>query len=216
MSRTHGAKLTDANHGVRKARALELRIEGYSQAEIAQLLGVNQSTVSRMIKGALQERAAKGVDGLRELEQERVDALQKVMWKHAKQGDTHAAAVVTRLLDRRAKLLGLDAARDGAGAAGLIHQYHASVTIHTTEEAGRVLDEERGWGSLLRSSQAAHEAAGHATTVVYDAEVPLEPGTTQEEAEEQAKALVRATMPTQEQVFMRVYIFHSSYEPMYK
>src|SRR5262245_28698298 len=111
MARTPGIQPTlprDVNHQVRQARALELRLEGYSLQEIANRVGVHVSTASRMIRRALAQRQVQGVDALRQLEHERSKALTQIMWALAKNGNTRAAGVVTRLMDRKARLLGLD------------------------------------------------------------------------------------------------------------
>lgn len=105
-----------ANTAFRQARALELRIEGYTQDQIAEALGVTQPTVCRMIKRALKERTTMGADELRRLEHERMESLHAEMWRYAKKGDTAAASVVTRLMERRAKLHGLDAPQVSGGA----------------------------------------------------------------------------------------------------
>jgi hypothetical protein len=47
------------------------------------------------------------------LEQERLDRLQVLAWRVAEKGDVRGMREVTRILERRAKLLGLDA-RDRA------------------------------------------------------------------------------------------------------
>ena len=48
-----------------------------------------------------------GVDELRELESARLDALQLAAWAKVEQGDLHAIEIVLKIMDRRAKLLGL-------------------------------------------------------------------------------------------------------------
>lgn len=113
MARTKGAKLLDAAYESRKAQALELRIRGFNQVEIAEMVGVNQSTVSRMLRKALKERQAAGVDDLRALEGARLDELHKALFKQAVKGDVSSAAVVVRVADRRARLFGLDAHTEG-------------------------------------------------------------------------------------------------------
>ena len=90
--------------------AIGLRREGATYDEIAVQLGYAdhtgaRSAVLRGMRRALQEPA----DELRELEAARLDALMRAHWPFALAGDSKAAVVVLRTMERRAKLLGLDA-----------------------------------------------------------------------------------------------------------
>ena len=210
MGRTPGARplLTkDINFRQRQARALEMRIEGYSQYEIAREVGVSQSAVSRMLKRALDERTAQRVDDLRTLEYERGEALHRQLWQQAKKGNTGAASVLTRLMDRRAKMLGLDPQPDGAG--GKIHcDYFAHILIYTSEEAGRQLE------VLQRDAEAwgYSEDKPHAS-FVGDLVVPPELAAQGlAGAQEAAQRAVVAVMP-QPPIFMQAIIFHRNYRP---
>jgi hypothetical protein len=49
-----------------------------------------------------------GVNELREQELDRLDRLQRNVWAQALNGDLQAVQVALRIIDRRAKLLGLD------------------------------------------------------------------------------------------------------------
>lgn len=56
---------------------------------------------------ALAERVTVGVDELPRLELDRLDALQAALWPKAVAGDMAAAVVVLRIIERRARVLGL-------------------------------------------------------------------------------------------------------------
>ena len=135
MSRGKGAlvaQVADVNRGVRKSMALDLRVKGYSQAEIAKQLGVTQPTVSRYIQAALNERQEMSVNAWRRLEEARIEAIERSMWQALGRGNTQAALVLTRLLDRRAKLYGLDMPPAIADSTpqiiiGLSEQLHAAI-----------------------------------------------------------------------------------------
>ena len=129
----------DLNAGLRAAQALELRITGMSQQQIADQLGVNQSSESRMIARALKQHKAEGVDDLRKIDSQRMEQLHQVAWQYAEKGDMQAAAVITRLLDRRAKLFGLDAA--GVNGEGAHIHYSVSALVMTSQEARRMMAE---------------------------------------------------------------------------
>lgn len=99
-------------------RILALWIGGESADAIADAVGLSESTVQRVRKAALQRttplRDAKAEE-LRELELQRLDELQAAHWQIATQplmfaGGTHkSAGIVLSCIDRRAKMLGLDA-----------------------------------------------------------------------------------------------------------
>lgn len=212
MARTKGTRSlmpADVNYKQRQARALEMRIEGYSQAEIAAQVGVSQSAVSRMLKKALHERTAQRVDDLRQLEYERGEALHRQMWQYAKKGNTGAAAVLTRLMDRRAKLLGLDPQRDGDGEGGgrINHDYFAYVMVYISEEAEKQL------GELQRMAEMWGVNDPN-PTFVGDLVVPADLAKQGEEgAFEAAKRAVVAVMP-KPPVYMRTIVFHQNYRPV--
>jgi predicted transcriptional regulator len=129
----------DLNAALRATQALELKVAGLSQYQIADQLGVNQSSVSRMIARALKQHKAQRVDEMRQVEALRLEALHQTAWEASQQGDWQAAAIVTRLLDRRAKLFGLDAA--GANGEGAHIHYSVSAMVMTSAEARRVIKE---------------------------------------------------------------------------
>jgi len=98
----------DAND--RHRQALELRKAGVSYAVIAERLGYRgpsgaHAAVGVALKKTLQEPA----DELRQLEVERLDAMLLSIWPQVKQGNQGAIDRALRIMERRAKLLGLDA-----------------------------------------------------------------------------------------------------------
>lgn len=92
--------------------ALDLRQAGNSYREIAKQLGASVSTIWEDINDALvtlADQEQEKTKMLRQLELERLDALHSSHWANATTGqDTQAAAVILKIADRRAKLLGLD------------------------------------------------------------------------------------------------------------
>lgn len=103
----------------RRARAVQLRIAGASLDEIAAALSYGGSSaesrraaVSKDLRRAWESaREAQAVSAveLRELELARLDRIQRGVWAHAVAGDTKAVRAVLGVMDRRARLLGLDA-----------------------------------------------------------------------------------------------------------
>lgn len=93
----------------RRALAVELAVQGWSYAAIGQQLGCDGSTAWRAVNGALRENVAENVAELRRLEGARLDALQGAIWQRAMVGDPEAVRVAVRVMERRARLFGLDA-----------------------------------------------------------------------------------------------------------
>jgi hypothetical protein len=108
-----------ADRGQREAaalrgnRALELRAAGAPYEQIAQTLGYsNRATAARAVQRALDrdyERTANLRDEYRQLHLMRTDRALRAIWPKVIHGDLGAIDRLVRLLDRQAKLLGLDA-----------------------------------------------------------------------------------------------------------
>lgn len=94
----------------KERKALELRRAGVDYATIARQLGYsNRGTVHRMVQKAMARVNKEPAEALRNLEQERLDRLQAAVWQDALKGSYGAVDRVIRIMERRAKLLGLDA-----------------------------------------------------------------------------------------------------------
>ena len=97
----------------RKQRAVELRKLGFTYQKIADQLGVSVSAAHKMVMTALKELNEKTVEGaeeLRRLELERLDEWLLRIAQEIKNGNVLGAIDRgVRIMDRRAKLLGLDA-----------------------------------------------------------------------------------------------------------
>lgn len=96
----------------RRSMIINMRASGMTLEQIAEHMGISTPTVSRILKAALNrdaERDAQRVEQLRELELMRLDTLQTSLWARAIKGDVQAHDRVMKIMDRRAKLVGLDA-----------------------------------------------------------------------------------------------------------
>ncbi len=92
----------------RKARAVELATQGHTYQQIADELGyANRGTVHRVVQQTLHAHQADSVDTLRALEVARLDALQQALWDRAMDGHVPAAQAVVRIIEARARVLGL-------------------------------------------------------------------------------------------------------------
>jgi len=94
----------------RQRQALELRKAGATYEMIAEKLGFRgPSGAYEAIKAALEKTLRPPADELRQLESERLDALLLAVYPQARQGNLGAVDRVLRIMERRARLLGLDA-----------------------------------------------------------------------------------------------------------
>lgn len=112
----------------RTRKALELRKAGASYDQIAEKLGyADGSNVRRAVMGAIEEITEEPAKEVLKLELSRLDAMLLGLYQKAKSGDAAAVDRVIRIMDRRAKYLGLDApekseltGKDGAPLNGAI------------------------------------------------------------------------------------------------
>ena len=96
----------------RQADALALRVKGMTFRQIGDALGCDGSTAFRAVRDALAAtlaECAELAEHLRELENQRLDEMQAALWEKALAGVFPAADRVLRIMERRAKLLDLDA-----------------------------------------------------------------------------------------------------------
>lgn len=95
-----------------QAKALELRRAGRSYSEIAAALGASKGFAHKLVHQGLadaREAIAGSADALRAEEASRLDALLTATWPDARRGNLSAVDRVLKIMERRAKLLGLDA-----------------------------------------------------------------------------------------------------------
>ena len=93
----------------KEIKVLELRRAGLTWQRIAEETGYADHTgayaaYKRAIKRTMQQPA----DELREAELDRIDRLQLALWPKAMKGDNASINTIVRLMERRARLLGLD------------------------------------------------------------------------------------------------------------
>lgn len=97
----------------RRRAAVEMKIGGKTWREIADTLGYDsRATAYGDVMRGLQKAVAElsiPLEEYRQLELDRLDAMQDALWVKVLDGDTKAIDTTLRLMDRRAKLLGLDA-----------------------------------------------------------------------------------------------------------
>lgn len=96
------------NHD-RRLKALEMRKARATYTQIGQKLGISKQRAYTIVQQALRETLQEPADDVRKLELETLDRLQFGLWQHAAAGNQGAVDRVLRIMERRAKLLGLDA-----------------------------------------------------------------------------------------------------------
>lgn len=106
-----------------QARAVELRAEGMTYSEIGESLGVSLGVAATLVKQALTATVQEPAEELRRLEALRIERMWKLAWPKSQvehfrgpfgamdtQGEWFDRCI--KLMERRAKLLGLDAAQE--------------------------------------------------------------------------------------------------------
>lgn len=97
----------------RRSKAVAMRLAGIDYDTIAQRLGYSdRGAAHKDISRALEQNVAelsRNADVLRQEELQRLDRLQAGVWAAAAAGDTKAVDTALKIIDRRCKLLGLDA-----------------------------------------------------------------------------------------------------------
>ncbi len=101
----------------RKAEALKLRKSGATYEEIAQKLGLSGRTSAfECVQRAIRDITKEPAKDVLELEVARLDAMLSGLWEKATDGDDKAVTSALRIMDRRAKYLGLDQAPEQESA----------------------------------------------------------------------------------------------------
>jgi len=92
----------------RRAKVLEMRLQGYSVAQIAQTLGISPTLAAAHLANALDASVVENTTQLRQMELERLDRMLTVLENGISVGDPKAVTAAIRVSERRARLLGLD------------------------------------------------------------------------------------------------------------
>jgi gamma-glutamyl:cysteine ligase YbdK (ATP-grasp superfamily) len=97
----------------RTLEALRLRQAGFTYDEIAIRTGyANRSSAFRAVSSALKKTLKEPSDAVRMVELTRLDQMIKALWPTAEQGNLGAIDRVIKIMERRARFLGLDSAQD--------------------------------------------------------------------------------------------------------
>lgn len=100
---------------VRQQEALQLRLRGQTYREIAEATGyASESGARKAVETALQairDECEETAEEVRSMELQRLDKMLDGVWSSAIGGDPKGIEAALKIMDRRAKLLGLDRAQ---------------------------------------------------------------------------------------------------------
>lgn len=136
--------MTDIEKFQRMKKALEFRAQGLSYDGIADECGfANAKAAKDAVWKCMEETLRDTADQTRKMEGRRLDSLMMPFWKKATaDADKAAALVCLRIMERRAKLFGLDAPQkmEHAGADGGPIQFADMTEDQKRERAQSILD----------------------------------------------------------------------------
>ena len=103
----------------KRVRCVELAAQGMSYDAIAKTVGyAGRGSAHRAVTAALRAQQVEAVDELRQLELERLDALQRSCWDASLEGDIASVDRVLKVIAARVRLLGLDQHQDKPAMGG--------------------------------------------------------------------------------------------------
>ena len=108
-----GGFITTEQDMINATEALRLRSKGFTYQKVAETLGISKTAAYHRVQNALAAIPKEAVEEYRKLETERLDTMlervmEKVTHDDGKSGFLFAVDRALAIMDRRAKLLGLD------------------------------------------------------------------------------------------------------------
>jgi len=93
---------------------VELAVQGFTYEAIGAKIGIaHRGTVHRMVHQAIKERAARGVEELRRVNYDRLEALILTLWPEVERGDIEAIAAALRVIPQKSGSSNLTTSRSG-------------------------------------------------------------------------------------------------------
>lgn len=138
MSRHHGLeRKRQVEIEARRRKVAALLLSGVTnRAAIAEELGVTYRTILRdiaVIEEWWREEAVQDIAAAKGKDLQRIERLIQAVWRNALQGNAGAVKRVIELLDRRAKLLGLDE-HTGTSSGEVVIRVEYADNIHRTPD----------------------------------------------------------------------------------
>lgn len=130
----------------RQRLIMRYRRQGMTVSEIAESLDTTHSQVSNALESAYRALHAEDEATIaRQVDLERLDELHSAYWAAAKEGDIKAADFILKTMDRRAKMLGIDAPiqtqTDGMLQIGWIDEDNFAEVIDHDEDSNTLSTE---------------------------------------------------------------------------
>lgn len=98
----------------RREQAMELRLAGKTYEQIGAAMGITRQAAHELVMKSLEDTlktTAEDAEQVRAIEVQRLDAVLAELWPN--RGDPQVAGAIFKAMERRSKLLGLDAAVKG-------------------------------------------------------------------------------------------------------
>ncbi len=137
----------------RRAKAIELRKLGLTYRQIGEQVGVTESGAHKIVIGALRDLNAKSAESaadLRRLETERLDQLLVAVVGKARQGHLGAVDRVLRIMQRRARLWGLDAPTTVKADSSHVHSVYSMEEMRAHQKKAQDMTDEELFQALKR------------------------------------------------------------------
>lgn len=121
----HNKSIKEERRIERVQQEVKLRKLGFTYREIGEQLGIDHTVVFDDVKRELDKslkETAEDINSIRQMELDRIDSVLPKIMMSARSGDLKAIDTMLKLMDRRSKYLGLDAAQKQE-QAGVITVY---------------------------------------------------------------------------------------------
>lgn len=116
MAKGKGTRVSAAQQAQKDRQVLDLRAAGATLQEVAdRYFSGHKANAHRALTRIMEAHVADGVDTLRTVENHRLDRLQQAHWVNALRGNQGATKVVLSIMERRARLNGLDTQVESLG-----------------------------------------------------------------------------------------------------
>jgi predicted XRE-type DNA-binding protein len=103
----HRNAVEEEERAAKRVEALTMRLAGFSIAQIADRLKIDDTRVSRLINTTLQRAENQTVAEMRQVENQRLDRAQLAVWQDVLKGDVKAIDTFLKISQQRSKINGL-------------------------------------------------------------------------------------------------------------
>jgi flagellar biosynthesis regulator FlaF len=155
-SRNSKTRIKAARRGI---EAMKLRESGLNYAEIGEKMSVSEQRAWKLVSkefDLLQAKRMEMADRVSKLEAARLDKMFNAVWAKAQKGNLPAMKMVLEIMQRRAKLLGLDLAdKNSPVPVGNLTLNISEVVVEKQTEYAEVIENNGGAPDGARASSPA-------------------------------------------------------------